>query len=157
MRRLLAGLLLLTLAGCSAKQAPDEPFVLIDGRTLTSTDLRHGPVLVNFWATSCATCIQEIPDLVTLHKDYADKGLTIIGVAMPYDPPDLVVRFAQERQLPYPIALDVQARQVRAFGDIKATPINILIDRQGRIVERHIGRLNLADTQNKIEQLLKEG
>lgn len=152
------GLLLLTLGSlwltaCSS-QAPDEPFVLIDGRRLGAEDLRNGPVLLNFWATSCSTCMLEIPDLVALHTDYADQGLTVIGVAMPYDPPHLVVDFARSRKLPYAIALDIEGKQARAYGDVRLTPTNILIRPDGYIVDRHTGRLDLARARQQIEQLI---
>jgi thiol-disulfide isomerase/thioredoxin len=144
------------LTGCSG-QAPDEPFVLIDGRKLTSQTLRGGPVLVNFWATSCPTCIEEIPELVRLHRDYATRGLTVIGVAMPHDPPPAVINFSRERQIPYAIALDVEGRQASAFGKVRLTPTNILIDREGMIVARLQGRLDIDRTRQHIEQLLREG
>lgn len=155
MRSLLVGLLLLALAGCTSP-APDEPFVLIDGRTLAVEQLRGGPVLLNFWATSCPTCIEEIPDLVALHRQYAGRGLTIIGVAMPYDPPPAVVNFSRQRKLPYAIALDLDGRQTSAYGNVRLTPTHILIDRAGDIVERRTGRLDLAAARRAIEQLLKE-
>jgi peroxiredoxin len=154
-RAWLPGLLLLTLAGCGSP-APDEPFVLIDGRKLSSEELRGTPLLINFWATSCPTCIEEIPDLVALHRQYAGRGLTIIGVAMPYDPPPAVVSFSRQRELPYAVALDLEGRLARAYGDVRLTPTHILIDRDGNIVERSTGRLDLAAAREKIEQLLKE-
>jgi peroxiredoxin len=144
------------LYGWPDGKAPAEPFVLIDGRRLEAADLRGGPVLLNFWATSCPTCLQEIPELVSLHREYAARGLTVIGVAMPYDPPPLVVDFARSRQLPYAVALDLEARLVRAYGDVRVTPTHILIGPDGRILQRHIGRLDLAATRRHIEQLLAE-
>lgn len=158
--RSLALLLTALVASCGLwfawpyAQVPTEPFVLVDGRKLGPQDLRGGPVLVNFWATTCPTCIQEMPDLIALHQEYATQGLTVIGVAMPYDPPNLVVDFARSRGLPYPIALDLDAKLVRAYGDVSLTPTNILISPDGRIIQRHTGRLNLADTRLQIEKLL---
>ena len=137
-------------------QAPDARFVLIDGRTLNSDQLRHGPVLINFWATSCVSCIAELPDLVRLQRDYGPRGLTIIGVAMPYDPPDQVVAFARDRQLPFAIALDLDARLTQDFGQIRLTPTNILIDKHWRIRSQATGRLDLNGARQQIEQLLKE-
>jgi len=137
-------------------QAPEVRFVLIDGRTLDSGQLHGGPVLVNFWATSCPSCIEEMPDLARLHREYGARGLTIIGVAMPYDPPDQVVAFARNRQLPFAIALDLDARLTRDFDQVQLTPTNILIDGDWRIRSRSTGRLDLNRTRRQIEQLLKE-
>lgn len=151
---LLAAGLWLGNTAWTSRSAPDEPFVLIDGRKLAPRDLRGGPLLVNFWATSCKTCLEEIPDLIALHEAYAGRGLTIIGVAMPYDPPQRVVDFTRQRQLPYAIALDLENRLVRAYGDVQLTPTNILIAADGRIVDRHTGRLDLQQTRRQIERLL---
>lgn len=159
--RLVTSLLLLTgmlLAWWAwpAQRVPDTTFVLIDGRQLDSRALRGGPLLINFWATSCPTCLQEIPELVALHHDYAARGLTVIGVAMPYDPPDRVVNFARGHHLPYPVALDLQGRVAHAFGDVRLTPTSILVGPRGRILERHTGRLDPASTRARLNRLLGE-
>jgi thiol-disulfide isomerase/thioredoxin len=137
-------------------QAPQTDFVLIDGRTLSSEQLRGSPVLINFWATSCPSCIAEMPDLARLQREFGARGLTIIGVAMPYDPPDQVVAFARGRQLPFAIALDLDARLTRDFGQVRLTPTNILIDKDWRIRTRSSGRLDLDRTRQQVEQLLEE-
>jgi peroxiredoxin len=139
-----------------SRQAPDVAFNLIDGRQLQTRQLRGKPLLISFWATSCPSCLQEIPDLVALQQEYGRHGLTIIGVAMPYDPPNLVVDFARQRQLPYAIALDLDAQLVHAFGNIQVTPTNILVGPQGRILEQRVGKLDLQRTRRRIAQLLEE-
>jgi peroxiredoxin len=146
----------LWLSGATKSPPSTTPFVLIDGRTLTAADLRGAPVLLNFWATSCPTCLQEIPDLAALHAEFAGRGLTVIGVAMPYDPPQQVVEFARSRQLPYAIALDLEAQLVRDYGNVRLTPTNILIGPDGRIRQRQTGRLDLATARRDIERLLTE-
>lgn len=159
-RRLLlaavAAALLLGWLGWPDDRLPDARFVLIDGRQLHSDELRGAPLLINFWATSCRSCLQEIPDLVRLHRDYVERGLTVIGVAMPYDAPDRVVDFARRRQLPYAIALDIDGQLVKAFDDVRLTPTHILVAADGRIVARHSGPLDAARTRRHIEQLLEE-
>jgi hypothetical protein len=97
-----------------------------------------------------------MPGLVALHDEYSDRGLAIIGVAMPYDPPNRVVELVTARSLPYAIALDLDTSLVRSFGDIRATPTHILIAPDGRIIERHSGPLRLARTREAIDQLLEE-
>ena len=88
------------------REAPSLVGQTLDGRLLTLEQLRGKPVLVTFWATTCPTCIQEMPHLIELYRDLNPKGLEMIGVAMSYDPPEQVRALAQQRQLPYPIVLD---------------------------------------------------
>ena len=140
-----------------ARTAPDVGFTLIDGRHLQTKQLRGKPLLISFWATTCPTCLKEIPDLIALHREYAARGLTVIGVAMPYDPPDRVVNFARSHHLPYAISLDMDAQLVHAFGDVRLTPTNILVGPRGHILEQQVGRLDPAHARRRIEQLLGEG
>ena len=89
--------LVLAIAGCSAERAPESSFVLLDGSTMSSTQLQGKVSLVNFWATSCTTCVAEMPELVATYQQYKDKGYETLAVAMSYDPPGYVVNFAQTR------------------------------------------------------------
>ncbi len=148
---LLTLLLLVALAGAAItvllpstgpRQAPDVAFSLLDGRTLPLAELRGRPVLVSFWATTCRTCVEEMPDLVALYQALRARGFELIAVAMPYDPPSQVQEFARARELPFPIALDVQGQVTAAFADVHATPTAFLIDPAGDIVYRHTGRLD---------------
>lgn len=128
-------------------------FTLIDGRRLNMQQLHGRPLLVTFWATTCASCLKEIPDLVYLYHKYSKKGLQIIAVAMPYDRPDYVLDTAKSYRLPYPVALDIDAKIVREFGNIQVTPNNFLIAPDGSIIEHHIGRLNLAATEQWLQSM----
>jgi peroxiredoxin len=137
--------------------SPDYPdisrvrYTLLDGRHLEMQALKGRPVIITFWATSCVSCIKEIPGLIQLYQNYSSKGLEIIGVAMPYDRPDHVLEFAQSRHLAYPIALDIDAAIVKAFGDIQITPNNFLVDTKGRIVKQQIGILDIKDTERWLQ------
>ena len=94
------------LAGCAKDAAPESKFVLLDGSTRTTQDLRGKVTLVNFWATSCTTCVAEMPQIVATHDKYKAKGYDTLAVAMQYDPPSYVVNFAETRKLPFKVALD---------------------------------------------------
>jgi len=122
-------------------------FTLIDGRRLSMAQLRGQPVLVTFWATSCVMCIKEIPDLIKLYKKYTPKGLKIIAVAMPYDRPDHVVEMVKLKNLPYPVALDIDAQIVRSFNNVRVTPNHFLIAPDGSIIKHQIGILDLSKTE----------
>ena len=86
----------------SKKQAaPEVTFQDLAGQKVSTSSLKGKVVIVNFWATSCATCIKEMPQLVDTYQKYKDRGLDLIAVAMKYDAPSYVVNFTQTRQLPF--------------------------------------------------------
>ena len=142
------------LTPAALQQAPDVDFKIVDGRTLKLEQLKGHPVLVVFWATSCVGCIKEMPHLITLYHDLAPHGLEIIGVAMAYDPPNRVMEMRQHRQIPYPIALDIQGKVARAFGDVQLTPTTFLIDPHGQIATRKTGMLNMPGIRQQLQSML---
>lgn len=149
---------LLGLSGCAAgDDAPASKFVLLDGSTTTTADLKGKVTLVNFWATTCVTCVKEMPSLVSTHQKYRDKGYETIAVAMSYDQPAWVVNYAQSRQLPFKVALDNTGELAKNWGDVKLTPTTYLVDKQGRIVKRFVGEPDFAALHQLIEELLAKG
>ena len=136
------------------REAPSLVGQTLDGRLLTLEQLRGKPVLVTFWATTCPTCIQEMPHLIELYRDLNPKGLEMIGVAMSYDPPEQVRALAKQRQLPYPIVLDSQAQIARAFDNVRVTPTTVLISPEGRIVQYRLGLLDMPKLREMIEAML---
>lgn len=141
------------LVPAGLSKAPAVTFNTLDGRTLSLSELRGRPVLVNFWATTCTGCIKEMPHLVQLYEKLRPQGLEIIGVAMSYDPPNQVMALQERRQLPYPLALDIDAKIARAFGDVQLTPTTFLIAPDGRIVFHKIGELDMAKLEAAIREL----
>jgi len=90
----------------AAQPAPQSTFVLLDASTRTTQDLHGKVTLVNFWATSCTTCVHEMPQIVATHEKYKSRGFRTLAVAMEYDPPAYVVNFAETRKLPFGVAID---------------------------------------------------
>ena len=121
---------------------PEVRFNLLDGRKLDSAELRGRPVLVNFWSITCAVCLRDMPRLTRLQETLEDRGLVVIGVAMPHDPPPAVMSTVEQHKPGYRIALDVHGDVSRAFGDIKATPTTFLIDPAGNIRYTETGPLD---------------
>jgi peroxiredoxin len=124
--------------------APAVTFTTLEGKPIVLDELRGKVVLVNFWATSCPGCIKEMPDMVESYKLYRDRGFEIIAVAMSYDPPNYVLNFVQTRQLPFPVALDVDGAHARAFGNVQLTPTTFIIGKDGRILEQKLGELDFV-------------
>ncbi|GAA4337738.1 TlpA disulfide reductase family protein [Pigmentiphaga soli] len=138
-----------------ASPVPDTTFTSIQGEKFTTESLRGKVVLVNFWATSCETCVKEMPMMIDTYKKYAPQGYEMVAVAMSYDPPNYVLNYAQTRGLPFRIALDPQGEIARRFDDVKLTPTSFLIDKQGRIVKRYLGEPDVAEFHAEIEKALK--
>ncbi|OGU37658.1 MAG: thioredoxin, partial [Hydrogenophilales bacterium RIFOXYA1_FULL_63_33] len=116
--------------------APASTFTTLEGKPITLNDLRGKIVLVNFWATSCPGCVKEMPDLIETYNQYKERGFEVVAVAMSYDPPNYVANFAKTRQLPFPVALDVNGEHARAFGNVQLTPTSFIIGKDGHILEQ---------------------
>ena len=148
----LAGWYLMAGPGCG--RAPAVTFSITDGRKISLADLRGRPVMVQFWADNCPTCREEMPQLAALYRDLHDRGLELIAVAMPYDPPNLVLKTTREQHFPYPVALDPMGTVTAAFGHVGLTPTAILIAPDGSIAEKHVGALDFDRWRKQIEHML---
>ena len=146
----------LALSGCGQEQAPESSFVLLDGSKLSSSQLKGKVTLVNFWATSCTTCVAEMPEIVATYQQYKDKGYDTLAVAMSYDPPSYVVNFAQTRGLPFKVAIDNTGVVAKDWGDVKLTPTTYLLNKRGEIVKRYVGAPDFSELHRLIEKLLAE-
>jgi peroxiredoxin len=136
--------------------APDSTFVLLDGSKKTTADLKGKVTLVNFWATSCTTCVAEMPKMVSTFDKYHARGYEHMAVAMSYDPPSYVVNYAQTRKLPFNVAIDNTGAVAKAWGEVQLTPTSYLVNKKGEIVKRYVGEPNFAELHQLIEKLLAE-
>ncbi|MDB5938196.1 MAG: Redoxin domain protein [Polaromonas sp.] len=160
-RMVLAGALALGgaayLAGCSSAQAaPESTFVLLDGSKHTTADLKGKVTLVNFWATSCVTCVAEMPKIISTHNKYRAQGYDTLAIAMRYDPPAYVVNYAESRKLPFKVAIDNTGANAKAWGDVQLTPTTFLVNKRGQIVKQFVGEPDFAALHQLIEKLLAE-
>ncbi len=140
--------------GTGRTAAPASTFVLLDGSTRTTADLKGKVTLVNFWATSCVTCVAEMPQIIATHEKYQARGYQTLAVAMSYDPPAYVVNFAQSRKLPFGVAIDNTGVVAKAWGDVRLTPTTYIVDKRGEIVKRYVGTPDFAELHQLIEKLL---
>ena len=141
---------------CSGQRqaAPRFAYTLLDGSAHSSEALRGHVTLVNFWATTCATCVAEMPQLAATHRKYSGRGLQTLAVSLRGDPPALVSSFAQSRGLPFGVVIDNTGAIEYAFGGVAATPTSVLIDKHGTIVKRIVGAPDPAELAALVEQLL---
>ncbi|HQD15631.1 MAG TPA: TlpA disulfide reductase family protein [Ottowia sp.] len=144
------------LSACGSDAAPSSTFVLLDGSSQTTADLKGKVTLVNFWATSCTTCVAEMPQIVATHDKFKARGYETIAVAMQYDPPSYVVNFAETRKLPFKVAIDNTGAVAKAWGDVKLTPTTYIVNKRGEIVKSYVGAPDFAELHRLIEKLLAE-
>ncbi|MEQ1598370.1 MAG: TlpA disulfide reductase family protein [Methylotenera sp.] len=130
--------------------APQAAFVTLAGKTIHMSDLKGKVVLVNFWATTCSTCINEMPDLVKTYNAYKGKDFEMIAVAMDYDPPAQVLNFATQKALPFPVMHDGFNDVAIAFRHKGITPTTYIYDKSGFRIFYKVGELDFA----KLNQLL---
>jgi thiol-disulfide isomerase/thioredoxin len=146
----------LFFVGSGTSRAPESTFVLLDGSRTTTADMQGKVTLVNFWATSCTTCVAEMPHIVETYDKYQAKGFNTIAVAMSYDPPSYVVNYAQTRKIPFMVAIDNTGAVAKAWGDVKLTPTTYVVNRKGEIVKRYVGQPDFAELHLLIDKLLAQ-
>lgn len=151
---LLLGVLFFTLN--NKPKAPDVTFTTIAGKKIAMADLKGKMVLVNFWATDCPGCVNEMPALVETYKKYQTQGLEIIAVAMPYDPPAQVVNYMKVKNLPFPVMHDGFSEMTEKFGGVSLVPTSYIFNKNGERIQRTIGELDFAQLDQLIKKELKK-
>ena len=133
--------------------SPAKPFTVhtIDDREISLDSFRGKVVIVNFWATWCPPCRAEIPDLIALQQKYRDQ-LQIIGISEDEDGPPVVKKFIAAHGMNYPVAMTSPEFE-KLFPGIAALPTSFIIDREGRIVQKHVGMLNPEVTERETRSL----
>lgn len=134
--------------------APDFTLTQLNGEQLTLSSYRGKVVLLDFWATWCVPCREEIPRFVELQNKYSERGLQIIGVSMD-DSVDPVRAFAQQFHMNYPVVLG-NAKLGEEYGGVLGLPIAFLLDQDGRIVKKHIGATAIDVFDREIAPLLSK-
>ena len=125
----------------------------LEGNVVRSSDFEGKAVALDFWATWCGPCIQEIPSFIELQKRYADAGFTVVGVALD-DNQQVVQRFISRRDdINYPILFG-DAKIQAAFGGVPFLPTTYLIGKDGKVAFKHVGLTPEATLEENIKELL---
>jgi cytochrome c biogenesis protein CcmG/thiol:disulfide interchange protein DsbE len=148
------------LAGPSPARArvgePAPGFMLsdLDGKKLSLGELRGRPVIVNFWASNCAPCVDEFPVLSSAATAHRDEGLAVVGIVVG-DTPEAARDFLKRLGATWPSAMDPGDEVARRYGII-GPPDSFFIDRDGIVVSRHIGPLSAAEMERRLAGILGE-
>jgi cytochrome c biogenesis protein CcmG/thiol:disulfide interchange protein DsbE len=124
----------------------------LSGISISTADWNGKVVLLNFWATWCPPCRLEIPELIALQAKYGDR-LQIVGISDDEDPPEMVLRFAREVRINYPIVMNNTAL-TESYPGVTGLPTTFVIDTHGRVVQRHTGLYPLEAYEREVRALL---
>lgn len=141
--------------GGSAEAFFSQSFADLDGRPEAMERWRGDLVVVNFWATWCPPCVEEMPDLQRVHEEYSARGVRVVGLGI--DNPALLRRFRDEHNLTLPLyAAGAAGTAVgRALGNGSgALPYTVLVDRDGRIVRARLGQIKPAELRSWLDAQL---
>ena len=134
-------------------RAPDFSLQDLDGKPLDLAHYRGEVVLLDFWATWCTPCRDEIPHFVELQDKYGERGLQVIGISMD-DGPKPVREFYREVKMNYPVALGTE-KLAAAYGGVLGLPITFLIDRDGKVAAKFVGAVEMTSVEQQIKFLLQ--
>ncbi len=152
----------LLITGCTAdpepiatvgKPAPDFQLQNLDGQSITLSNLKGKPVLVNFWATWCSPCVSEMPYIQEIHEDWSDSGLMVLTINMG-DSASEVEQFLQEHNLSLPVLLDTKKAIAPKYG-IRAIPTTFFIDKDGIVRNKVIGAFpSKAAIESRLDEIM---
>jgi peroxiredoxin len=138
--------------------APDFSLETAQGQTITLSELRGQPVLINLWASWCIPCRTEMPALERVYRDYRDRGFVLLAVNATYqDSQQGAYDFAQEHNLTFPILLDRDGKVSSGLYQLRALPTSYFVDPKGTIHEVVVGGpMSEALLRIRVEQLFEE-
>ncbi len=127
----------------------------VNGKVIHSSDLKGKVVVLDFWATWCGPCRMEIPGVIALQKQYCSQGLTVIGASVDEGGAAVVKKFADQMGVNYSVGVADDSLQA-AFGGIIGLPTTFIIDRQGHLVNKHLGLTDQSDFEAELKPLLAQ-
>jgi peroxiredoxin len=137
------------------KSAPAFTLQDLNGKNVSLADFRGKVVILDFWATWCPPCVQEIPHFIELYEQYKDKGFAMLGISLDQEGISVVKSFAQKVKINYPIMM-TDGQVHNAYGGITSIPTTFIIDPAGNIQKKYVGYNDKAVFEADINKLLPE-
>lgn len=137
----------------ASRRAPDFALRDLRGGVVHLNDLRGKVVIVNFFATWCSPCRQEVPEFIHLRKKFYDDGLEIVGISLDMEGAAVLNPFVRHFRIPYPLLIGTRD-VVTDYGGIEGVPTSFVVDRKGFIVKRIIGLVPRRTLEETIKELL---
>lgn len=123
------------------KKAPDFSLIDLNGKKLGLKQVKGKIILLNFWATWCGPCKEEMPSLEVLHQQFKEKNFVLLAISVDYEGLKPVKEFIDKHHYTFPVLLDPKCETLDLF-EIKGIPTTFLIDKKGRMVGKAIGPRN---------------
>ncbi len=138
------------------KQAPDFTLPMLNGTEVSLSQFRGQPVLINFWASWCLPCREEMPELVRAYESHKAEGLMILGLNLTYSDsvPDAQA-FAEEFHITFPVLLDEDGSVVERLYQVPGIPTSIFINQDGTVERIQVGQMSGKQIEQFVREILK--
>jgi peroxiredoxin len=143
-------------AGSSSATSKMPVFSLpnvIDGKTIDSREFQGKALLVTFFATWCPPCMDEVPTLIKLQKEFAKDGFSVIGLSVDEQGPGVVVKLISKQGINYPVMM-ADRRTIKDFGGVYGIPVSFLVNRSGNVVKKYPGEVPLSVLAKDIKNVM---
>ena len=151
---IICGLSSMVLTGCArAEKAPAWTLPDLQGKKISLADYKGKIVIINFWATYCPPCIQEIPDFIDIAKEYKDKGVVVIGLSVDSVQPSEVEAFVKKAGINYPVVMATE-EVTDKYGAGDGIPVTVIVAPNGKIVGVEQGLTSKDYLETHIKKLL---
>jgi peroxiredoxin len=126
---------------------------VIDGKTIDSREFQGKALLVTFFATWCPPCMEEVPTLIKLQKEFANDGFSVIGLSVDEQGPGVVVKLIGKQGINYPVMM-ADSRTIQDFGGVYGIPVSFLVNRSGNVVKKYPGEVPLSVLARDIKNVM---
>jgi len=140
------------IARIDEQAAPEFTLIALDGTEVALADFKGKVLFLNFWATWCPPCRQEIPGFLEMYDKYKSEGMEILGVSLDRQGTDVVKAFAEKMKITYPLAIS-NMEIMQAYQPGQYIPATIIIDRKGNLHEKHVGYMDKSQVEKMFLEL----